>query len=105
MQRAGTFTLLLIFFILLRSVPSFSQDSIPAEKIRMRQISVDDGLSQGFVYDGLQDKEGFMWFATMDGLNRYDGYGFKVYKNDPEGSADFQRFISYVNGEDSTLSA
>jgi len=32
----------------------------------------------------LQDSQGFLWFCTQDGLNRYDGYGFKVYKNDPD---------------------
>ncbi|HPH85478.1 MAG TPA: two-component regulator propeller domain-containing protein, partial [Ferruginibacter sp.] len=66
----------------------------------MRQISVDDGLSQGFVYDGLQDKEGFMWFATMDGLNRYDGYGFKVYKNDPENKYSLPENSIYSLAED-----
>jgi len=32
----------------------------------------------------IQDQIGFMWFATEDGLNRYDGYGFKIFRNDPE---------------------
>ena len=31
----------------------------------------------------IQDKYGFLWIATTDGLNRYDGYNFKIYKNDP----------------------
>jgi len=46
-------------------------------------ISIAQGLSQGMIFDLLQDKEGFIWVATKNGLNRYDGYGFKVFTNDP----------------------
>ena len=46
-------------------------------------ITMDDGLSQSTVYGIVQDKYGFMWFGTQDGLNRYDGYDFKYYKHDP----------------------
>lgn len=51
--------------------------------IRFEQITTEDGLSQSTVNDILQDSRGFLWFATEDGLNRYDGYEFKVYRNDP----------------------
>ncbi|HRQ48948.1 MAG TPA: two-component regulator propeller domain-containing protein [Agriterribacter sp.] len=46
-------------------------------------ISTAQGLSQGMIFDLLQDKEGFIWVATKNGLNRYDGYSFKVFSNDP----------------------
>ena len=46
-------------------------------------ISTAQGLSQGMVFDLLQDAEGFIWVATKNGLNRYDGYSFKVFTNDP----------------------
>ncbi len=46
-------------------------------------ISTAQGLSQGMVFDMLQDKEGFIWVATKNGLNRYDGYSFKIFANDP----------------------
>ena len=48
-----------------------------------QNISTAQGLSQGMVFDILQDSEGFIWVATKNGLNRYDGYGFKVFTNDP----------------------
>ncbi len=52
--------------------------------IRFRRLSIEEGLSQSTVFVILQDSQGFMWFGTQDGLNKYDGYGFTVYKNDPE---------------------
>jgi len=51
--------------------------------IRFKRLSIADGLSQSAVSCILQDGRGFMWFGTEDGLNRYDGYKFKVYKHDP----------------------
>ena len=50
------------------------------------ELSVEDGLSQGFVSTISQDKNGYIWAGTLNGLNRYDGYQFKTYHhvtNDP----------------------
>ena len=52
--------------------------------IRFSHLDVDDGLSGNSVRAILQDRQGFMWFGTWNGLNRYDGYTFKVYKRDPD---------------------
>jgi ligand-binding sensor domain-containing protein len=49
--------------------------------IRFDHISLEQGLSQSVVLDILQDSSGFMWFATQDGLNRYDGHTFKIFKH------------------------
>lgn len=49
-----------------------------------RHISVEHGLSHIGVYCILQDTRGFMWFGTEYGLNRYDGYEFKIYQHDPD---------------------
>ena len=51
--------------------------------VRFTHLTTNDGLSQGYVTAILQDRRGFMWFATRDGLNRYDGNAFLVYKNNP----------------------
>ena len=47
-----------------------------------KTINVSDGLSQNTVFDILQDKTGYMWFGTKDGLNRYDGRSFRIYNKD-----------------------
>ncbi|MES2775050.1 MAG: two-component regulator propeller domain-containing protein [Bacteroidota bacterium] len=54
------------------------------ENIPFQGLTINDGLSQGMVNKIIQDRHGFMWFASKDGLNRYDGYHFKVYRHDPE---------------------
>jgi len=46
-------------------------------------LSVNEGLSQGMVFDIIQSRDGYIWIATKDGLNRYDGYRFKIYAPDP----------------------
>ena len=52
--------------------------------LRFDHLNIEEGLSQSSVNAILQDSRGFMWFGTEDGLNRYDGYTFKVYKPDPD---------------------
>jgi len=51
--------------------------------IQFEHISVEQGLSQSSVSCIIQDTRGFLWFGTDDGLNRYDGYNFVVYRHDP----------------------
>lgn len=69
----------MMFFLLISSI-SGQQDYL------FENISVAEGLStaQLAIMNSIyQDQYGFMWFATVEGLNRYDGYNFKVYKNIP----------------------
>ncbi len=54
--------------------------------LKFSHIGTEVGLSQNNVTSILRDKQGFMWFGTRDGLNRYDGYDFDVYKNEPDDS-------------------
>ena len=64
-----------------------------ARDIIFEQLFLEEGLSQSIVQCIVQDKQGFMWFGTEDGLNRYDGYHFTVIKHDPENP----KSLSYNN--------
>ncbi|MBL7065099.1 MAG: GAF domain-containing protein [Anaerolineae bacterium] len=55
-----------------------------ASTIRFERITAEDGLSQNAVLAIAQDRQGFMWFGTEGGLNKYDGYRFIVYKHDSD---------------------
>ena len=55
--------------------------SLAAQPFMFKHIEVADGLSNNSVYAILKDKDGFMWFGTNSGLNRFDGYTFKVYRH------------------------
>ena len=57
-----------------------------SQNLKFSHFGTGMGLSANNVTCILRDKQGFMWFGTRDGLNRYDGYGFEVYKNIPEDS-------------------
>lgn len=52
--------------------------------IRFDHLSLEQGLSQSSVRAILQDRQGFMWFGTKDGLNKYNGYQFTIFQNQPE---------------------
>ena len=63
----------------------FSRNTVHAQKKKFwyTHLTTDNGLSHSFVTTIVQDKDGFMWFGTQDGLNRFDGKKFVVYRNDP----------------------
>ncbi|WP_257668377.1 ligand-binding sensor domain-containing protein [Parapedobacter tibetensis] len=65
------------FFVLVWSCPAFGQPYY------FSHYQVESGLSNNAVLCSAQDEMGFMWFGTKDGLNRFDGYSFKVFHNDP----------------------
>lgn len=70
-----TFIICLLFFV----NDVLSQDT----QQKFRQLTINDGLSQNTVYSIFQDHRGFIWMATEDGLEMYNGYEFKHFKNDP----------------------
>ena len=55
---------------------------IHGQQLALERLTIDDGLSQGMIFDMLQTRDGFLWIATKDGLNRYDGYNFKTWSHD-----------------------
>ena len=55
---------------------SYSQEL----SIEFEHLTTDQGLSTGTVNCVFRDSRGFIWFGTLDGLNRFDGYQFKVFK-------------------------
>ncbi len=61
------------------AVKQASATTLPLD-LRFERVSLEQGLSQASVLCGMQDTQGFLWFGTYDGLNRYDGYTFKVYR-------------------------
>ena len=70
-------------FINITFILFFFQMSLSAQLYnKVDIITTDNGLSQNVINTIFQDSKGFIWFGTNDGLNRYDGYEFKIYKND-----------------------
>lgn len=64
----------------------FQFTSFAIEVERFEKLNTPDGLSQSSVLSSFCDSRGFLWFGTMDGLNRYDGYNFHVYRKKPNDS-------------------
>nr|NQU90019.1 histidine kinase [Bacteroidota bacterium] len=71
--------LLPLILVLLLSNSALSQKS----HIKFNRITINDGLSLSSVYCIFEDSKGFMWFGTEDGLNKYDGKNFTIYRPDP----------------------
>lgn len=68
----STLVLALFLFSLITPV------QLRAQAVEFERLSVHEGLSHAKVLTALQDGQGFMWFGTLDGLNRCDGYTFAV---------------------------
>ena len=69
------FTLAAIALLGLANAPAM-------ERIHFKRLSTNDGLSQSAVNAITQDRDGFLWFGTQDGLNRFDGDEFKIFRHD-----------------------
>lgn len=82
-----SYKLLLIFFIIIIlmmniKVNAFAESSKKEvdRNVNFKRITIDNGLSQSTIEDIFQDSKGYMWIATDDGLNKYNGVNFEVYR-------------------------
>lgn len=76
-------TLYAVLAALLLACPA---GAIPESAIRFRSLGLEEGLSQSVVISLAEDREGFLWIGTQDGLNRYDGLEFEVFRANPSDS-------------------
>ena len=76
-EKLKNFILGLFLFL---SATSF----LSAQDFYFDHYKVEDGLSHNTVISSLQDQKGFLWFGTKNGLNRFDGYTFRLFQNDPD---------------------
>ncbi|NJK96805.1 MAG: hypothetical protein HC905_19490 [Bacteroidales bacterium] len=91
----------IIFFISICSRTT-GQEFIPT----FRQYSNAEGLSQSVVISVFQDSKNFLWLGTEDGLNKFDGYNFKIYRYDPADSSSISdNWIEriYIEDKDNDL--
>lgn len=70
----------IVILLILIPLLSFAQK----KDLKFDHFNTIQGLSKSNVYCIFQDSRGFIWIGTRDGLNRYDGYKFTIYKNNPE---------------------
>ena len=78
LRNKNIFKRYIFAFLYLLISQSFPFES-SAQSYFFRNYQVENGLSNNTVFCSLQDKKGFLWFGTKDGLNRFDGYHFKVF--------------------------
>jgi ligand-binding sensor domain-containing protein/signal transduction histidine kinase len=68
--------------------------------LRFERVGLEQGLSQESVLNVLQDKQGFIWFGTQAGLNRFDGYRMTPFRNDPDNAGSLPDNYVTVSYED-----
>lgn len=88
------------FISVLLLLTRFTSAHAQTEKIKFDHLSVKDGLSHGNVWDIHQDRLGFIWIGTEDGLNRYDGYTFTIFRNEPTDSFSISNNFIHCIAED-----
>jgi len=89
-------------YLLLASILlSFNFSTAQYDNISFTNLSSEDGLTQNTIYKIFQDSDGFFWFGTGDGLNKYDGFTFKLFDEDFENTSNLiNKGIKFID-EDS----
>lgn len=83
-NRIYTIVLLTLCFCLNITIAQGASHS--KDNLHFSHISINNGLSQNTIFAIAQDAKGYMWFATHNGVNKYDGYDFTIYQNNPQDS-------------------
>ena len=73
-----------VFSIILFSCIMGAADNVLGQVLSFDHLTVEEGLAESTVLAVTQDAEGFMWFGTREGLNRYDARKMRIYRNDPQ---------------------
>ncbi|MEX2332762.1 MAG: two-component regulator propeller domain-containing protein [Pseudohongiella sp.] len=84
-----------VFLMLFLSICSHGRAQ--TDNIFFEHLTVTDGLSQNSVHAIVQDHQGYLWLATQDGLNRYDGYDFVVYRHQSDAGSDDEARVKLSN--------
>jgi len=79
--------------LLLAYVFAIFNNRANAQPYYFRHYQVENGLSNSTVYCSIQDKNGLMWFGTKEGLNRFDGYHFKLFTTAADDRSLYPDFI------------
>ena len=108
LQSVGTMVKIFLFHILVFGMLFLNPHKLlQSQEVRYRfdRLSLENGLSQSTVNCILQDSRGFLWIGTQDGLNRYDGYGFTIFRNrsNDTNSLSHNRIQTMIEGEPGLL--
>jgi ligand-binding sensor domain-containing protein/serine phosphatase RsbU (regulator of sigma subunit) len=90
---------LLLLIILL--IYNLNYHTLAQSNVKFERYTIENGLSSNQIFQVYQDSKGFIWIATRDGLNRYDGYYFQNFKNIPQDSTSIAHNAIQALCEDS----
>lgn len=82
---------ILVFCTISIFIPVQARAHTTNHLVKVKNWSTDEGLTQKMIYNVVQDEDGFMWIATWNGLERFDGYEFRNFKSHP---TDSMRLLS-----------
>ncbi len=93
--------ILILIVLLMHAISVRMQAEVLSYSVR--SMDVDNGLSQNMVYCILQDRTGFLWVGTQDGLNRFDGHNFSLFEANSSGSPGSNNYFSLLEDKDGRI--
>jgi ligand-binding sensor domain-containing protein/signal transduction histidine kinase len=100
LKRQYFFILSILFLLLLLLLTSISSVNAQPKRLQFTTLTPDNGISSSIITSIIQDYKGLAWIGTSDGLNRYDGFNFVVYKHNPSDSASLSDNVVQTMIED-----